>query len=235
MSVKIAVDISAVIAADISVSRLEEVLARIFGVGGTFLENDNIGHDLGTGITLESRVGKPDRAEKVSLLHNVAAHRAVLCVHRVGGRDKHHDTARTNLVKRLRKEVVVNCFRYLFRISLIRYRVISERNVADRHVHIVVGNDSLFKALNANVSVRIKVLRYKSRNAVKLYHSKALDLRAHFGGHSTHKVTDARTRLKKSAALKAESRKTVVHSLDNRNIGIVRVKSGAARGSVFLV
>ena len=232
--VKIAVDVCAVITVQVFVIRREEFLARISGIRRSLFENDNIGNDFGSRIALERRVRKSDRAEEIGLLHDVPSYGIFLAIHRIGRRDEHHDAAGTHLVERFCEEIVMNRARYLLRISLVRNRIVTERNVADRYVHVVIRNIRLFKALNTNVGIRIEVLGNQTGDAVKLNHSPTLYLFAHSRRHSTDKVTNTGRGLKQTAAVKAEVRKPVIHRLDYRYIGIVRVKGRASCKAVFL-
>ena len=237
MIVEIIVDIRTAIASRnrSGVRSFQEFLTGIICILCSLFQHQNIRNDLGTGISLEGGIRKTDSTQQVSVLHDVAAHSAVTAVHGVAGCDKHHDTAGSDLIQRLCKEIVVNRAGDLLRILLVRNGIVTKRHITDGHIHEVVGNISLLKALDAHIGIGIEVLGDQASNAVQLHHGPATDLGCHIRRHSTHEVTNAGRRLHHSAAGKAKLTEAVIHSLDHGNIRIMCIQGRASCASVFFL
>ena len=77
---------------------------------------------MSTADTVAAVVHPCNCTEKIGTLHNILTNRRILCVHSEGGCDKHHNAARSNLVNRLRKEIIVYCLCDSIRISFVNNR-----------------------------------------------------------------------------------------------------------------
>lgn len=131
------------------------------------MQENNIGHHFGPGVGLESVVGQTDRAQQVSPLRQILPHGGILCVHGVAAGDKGHDAARTYLVQRLGKEIVVNVEAQLV-IGGVIDGVLAERHVAHRQI-IEVLPVCLFKTGKGNIGVLIKLSGNAPGQIVQLY------------------------------------------------------------------
>ena len=81
--------------------------------------------------------------------------------------DERNNTARSNLIERLNKEVIVN-HQAVFVVRRVKDRKIAERNIADNDIKIVVGNLRILKALHLDIGVGIKHLSDLARNPIYL-------------------------------------------------------------------
>ena len=234
---KVAIHILAVIGALYRVAprRFEEVLTCISSIRCSLLQNQDIRYNLSAGISLESRIRKTDSTQKVRSLHDIAANRRILGIHGVAGCDEHHNAAGSYLIQALCKEVIVNCAGYFLWIGLVCNGIVTKGNIANCNIHKVIGDLGFLKALDAYICIGVKVFGNQTGNAVQLYHSPAAYLCAHICRHSTHKVTNTGRRLHHSAAGKAQLIQAVIHSLDNRNIGVMSVQGGTSCAAIFLI
>ena len=235
--VEVIVDVCAVpVAFDRSGVRcFQEVLASIIGVRCSLFQDQNIRHDLSAGVALESSIRKSNCAQQVGPLHDVATYRGIAAIHGIAGSDKHHDAAGSHLVQRLSKEIVVDGTGYLLGIVLVRNGVVAERNVANCHIHEVIRDVGLLKALDAHICIGIQVLSNQTGNAVQLHHRPATHLFTHICRHGAHEVTHAGRRFHHSAAGKAQMLQTVIHGLDDGNVGIMGVQGRTSCAAVFLL
>ena len=235
MAFKIAVDIRTIIATDVLIGSFQEVLTGIVSVCSSLFQHQDVCHDFGTGIALESIVRQSDGAQQVSMLHNVAAHRAVVAVHGIAGCDKHHNTAGSHLVQRFGEEIIVNSAGDLLRIILVSNGVVTERNIADCYIHEVIRDIGLLEALDAYICIGVQILGHHAGNAVQLHHGPAAHIGSHIRRHSTNEVTDTGARLHHSAAGKAQLLQTIIHSLDHRNIGVMGIQRRASCAGIFFI
>ena len=74
----------------------------------TFLQEDDVRYDLGSGVLFESVIGQADGPQQVGPLGQVLAGAAVFGVQRVPAGDKCHHAARADLVQGFGEEVVMD-------------------------------------------------------------------------------------------------------------------------------
>ena len=72
------------------------------------LQDENVRHDLCSGIALEGVIRQTDSADEVSSLGNILADGGVFLVHRTFACDQCHHTARSEFVEGLCKEIIVD-------------------------------------------------------------------------------------------------------------------------------
>ena len=219
----------------VAVVSLHKCFSGIERTGSTLLQDQNIGDNFRPCIALERGVRQPDRAEKVGLTGNVVSDGHILAVHGVAGRDEHHDAARSDFLKGLGEEIVMDRRRDFLRECPVYNGVVAEGDVSDCHVHVVVRDDRFLKALDAHVVLRVQVLGNQAGDVVQLYHGPAGDLRRHVCRHCPDKVSDAGRGFQHTPALEAEFLKPCIHGLDNLDAGIVGVGGAGSRRLVFLV
>src|SRR5580658_3786059 len=75
--------------------------------GSALAQEENVGRDFRAGIALECDIGKADCTDQVGTLREIGAYGLVLLVHGVAAGNQRHDAARTQLVERLGKEIIV--------------------------------------------------------------------------------------------------------------------------------
>ena len=116
-------------------------------------------------------------------------------------------------------------------IGRVVYLVVSERDVANGQVEEVPAVRG-FKTGHGNVCVGIELLCDPAGDAVQL-HAKEPGFR-HFLREKTEEIADAHGGLQDVARLEAHAADGLIHGLDDRGRGIVRVERGRSCGGVFL-
>ena len=134
----------------------------------TLLQNENIRNDFRSGITLEGVIRQTDSAEQVGSLCDILADCGIFLVHCSFARNECHNAARSEFIKGLCKEVVVDQELVLV-VSLVGNFEIPERHIAHNGVKEAVGEICFFKALCGNRGFLIKLLCDTRRNSIKLY------------------------------------------------------------------
>ena len=203
-----------------------------FNVDGsvTLLQEDDVGHHLRTGVGLERIVGQADRSQQLRPLRDVLTDFGRLLIHGIAGGHKGDHAARTHLIERLGKKVVVNG-KAEFVISPVVDLILSKGDIADGKVEEIppVGG---FKACHGNVRLGIELLGNAPGDAVQLHTVQAASL--HLLREKPKKVPDAHGRLQDVADLKAHVSNGFIDCLDNRGAGVVSVQRGSSGGGVFL-
>ena len=112
----------------------------------TLLQNQNIRNDLRSGVTLKGVVRQTDSTKQVGSLCNILTNCGIFLVHRSFARDERHNTARSEFIKGLCKEVVVDQELVLV-VSLVRNFEIPERHIAHNGIKEAVREICFLKAL----------------------------------------------------------------------------------------
>ena len=152
-----------------AVFRLAEVNPVLVDLNGVFsaLQKDDIRNHIGSGVGAERIVGQTNRPQQIRPLCDVLAGFGRLLVHRIAGGHERDHAARTHLIQRFCKKVVVNGKTELV-ISPVIYLILSERDVAHGEV-VKVFSVRCFKARDGNVRLGIKLLGNTSGDAVQLH------------------------------------------------------------------
>ena len=214
------------------VPNVKEALALVGGTGFPLLEHQNVRNHVGAG-SLKGGVGEADSADQVSLLHEVAAGSVAGRVQGAAAGDNSHNAAGAGLVQALGDKVVVDRFGDCCRVCLVGHAEVTERHVANYHVHVVVGDFGSFKALHAHVGVGIEVLCDIAGDLVQLNSRPGFHTAQHIRRHSAQEAAHARRGFQQSAAGEAQLCKAVIHTLDNGRLGVVCVQDGALGGLVL--
>ena len=194
------------------------------------LKKDNIRNDLRTGVGLEGVVGQADRAEEVRALCNILPCGAVLGVHGIAGGDEGHHAARTHLLQRFCKKVVVDGKTELVK-SPVADLILSKGYVAHGEVEEILSVGG-FKAGHGNIRLGIELLCDASRDGIQLH---AVEPAAfHALRQHTEEVAHAHAGLQNVARPEAHILHRVVNGADNGGAGVVGVEGGGAGGGVFL-
>ena len=222
----------------------------------TFLQEDYICRYLRAGIRLESVVRQTYSAHKVGTFRKVFTDFRVLLIQSTLCCDKSYNAVRRYLIQRFCEEVVVYQ-EILLVVPLVEYPVISERDVADSGVKVVVGESSFLISLYLNIRSLIELLCDTSGYAVKFNTVKAAFL-AHFLRHYPEEITHAHCRLQdipackplmcgiraalwactlrhRVSAAEAKSRKSLVNAVDYGRRGVMCVQHRAFGGGVFVL
>ena len=229
---KVLVDVSAAFP-DKGIFYRTERLAFIRSESSPFAQHYYVGDYFCPGVALESSIRQADSPQKVGVVHQVFANPVVVCVHRIPRGYECHKSSRAHLVKRLRKEVVVDCRSNSSGVGFVRNGIIAERHVAYGDVHVIIGYFCLFKALYAYIAVRIEVFCNVTGDVVQLDHCPGLDRALHIGRHSAYEVTNAAGGFEHSAALEAQVLKPLVHGAYNIYARIMGIEGACPGGLVF--
>ena len=202
-------------------------------VDGMFplLKKENIRCDFRSGVGFEGVVRQANRSQQFRPLRNISTHIRGSLVHRAFGCNKHNHAARSHLLQRLCKKVVVNQ-ETVFVKRFVRDFVIAKRYVADSDIKKVFAA-GLFKAPDLNLRIGIELPRNAAGDAVQ-FHAVESALAHAFRQH-TEEIANAAGRLQYVAALKAHVAQGFIHCSDNHRAGIVGVQGRAARRRIFLI
>ena len=194
------------------------------------LKKDNIRNDIRAGVGLEGVIGKADRAEEVCALGDILPCGAVLGVHGVAGGNEGHHAARTHLLQRFCKKVVVNGKTELVK-SPVADLILSKGHVAHGEVEEILPVSG-FKAGHGNIRLGIELLCDASRDGIQLpavepaaFHA----LRQH-----TEEVAHAHAWLQNVPGLETHILHRIVNGADNGGAGVMGVEGRGAGGGVFL-
>ena len=151
-------------------------------------------------------------------------------VHRIAGGHKGDHAARTYLIQRFGKKVVMDGKTELV-VSPVVDLILAKGDIADGKVEEIppVGG---FKARHGNVRLGIELLCDSAGDAVQLHTVQAASL--HLLREKPEKVSDAHGRLQDVAGLEAHAADSLIDCLDNRGTGVVGVQRGSPGGGVFL-
>lgn len=151
-----------------AVCRFAEVYPTRLHLGRTIplLQEDDIRGNFRTGIAGKGIIGQPDRAEQIGPLCQVFPYLRGFGVHRVFGGDESDDAARTYLIERFGKKVIMDVESQLV-VSLIQHLVIAKWHVANGEI-IEIPAVCGFKACHLDMGMGIKLLGDPSRYTVQL-------------------------------------------------------------------
>ena len=112
----------------------------------TLLQNKNVRNDFRPGISLKGVVRQTDSTKQVGSLSNILADSGIFLVHCAFARDERHNTARSEFIKGLCKEVVVDQELVLV-VTLVRNLEIPEGYIPHNGIKEAVGEVGFLKAL----------------------------------------------------------------------------------------
>ena len=196
------------------------------------LQEDNVAGDFGSGVGLKRIVGQSDSPDQVSPLCQILADSGVFLVQRTLGGDERDHAARTNLIQRLSKEIVVDQ-PVVFVVFLIPYFEIAKRHIADGHIKEAVRHLHLFKAIHGNAAVLIELLCDPSADGVD-FHTVDFAVR-HAVRQHTDEVANTAGRFQNISLPEAHLRKCLVHSPDDDRGGVKGGKGTGSGGGIFVL
>ena len=152
-----------------------------------------------------------------------------MLIHGVAGGHKGDHAARTHLIQRFGKKVVMDGKTELV-VSPVVDLILSKGHVADGKVEEIppVGG---FKACHGNVRLGIELLCDSAGDAVQLHTVQAASL--HLLREKPEKIPDAHGRLQDVAGLEAHVANGFIDCLDNRGAGVVGVQGRCSGRGVF--
>ena len=191
----------------------------------TLLQKQNIGCDSGACIGEEGVVGESNRAQQFRPLRNIAAHGGIQLVHGAFAGDECDDAARTNLVQRLGKEIVVDAEVVLV-IAGIRKGIRAEGHVAHGSIEVTIREGRMFKALYGDSGIRVQLLCNASGHAVQLYTVQFAAGHA-FGNH-TEEIADAASGFKDIALSEIHVFQRLIDRSDDHRRSVMGVQGGSS-------
>ena len=199
----------------------------------TFLQEDYICRYLRAGIRLESVVRQTDSAYKVGTFRKVFTDFRVLLIQSTLCCDKSYNAVRRYFIQRFCEKIVVYQ-EILLVVPLVEHSVISERNVADSGVKIIVGECSFLIPPYLNIRRLIELLCDTSGYAVQ-FNAVQTAFFTYFFGHNAEKVTYAHSRLQNVTSTETESRQSLINAVYDGRRGVVCVQHRAFCGCVFVL
>ena len=193
------------------------------------LEEDDIRHHVRPGIGTERIVGQTNRPQQLRAFRQILSDIRGLLIHGITAGDKSHNAARSHLIQRFGKEVVVNGESQLV-IRLVRDTVVAKRDVADGKI-IEIPLVRSFKTANCDIRVRIELSGNSPGNAVQLYAVQTAFL--HFLRQHTEEVTDAHGRLQDITLRKTHLTDGLINCTNHGRTGVVGIQRGSPRHFVF--
>ena len=133
-----------------------------------FLQENDIGDDLCTGVGLESVVGQTDRPQQVSPLRQITPHSGILGVQRIAAGDEGHNAAGTHPVQCFGEEIVVDR-KVEPAVLRVIYGILPKGYIADGEVEEVLGEAGILVALYSDVRLGIELLGDAPGNAVQFH------------------------------------------------------------------
>ena len=193
------------------------------------LQEDDVRDHIRARVCTECVFRQTDRTEEISAFSEVFPYLRGLLIHRVAGSNESNDAARTHLVERLGKEIVVNTETELV-VGLVIHLILAERHVADSQIEEVLAVGG-FKTGYGNISLRVELLCDPAGDAVQL-HAVETGIR-HFRREHTEEIANAHSGLQNVSRREAHVADSLVNGLDYCGRGIVRVQGGGSGCGVF--
>ena len=194
------------------------------------LQENDVGDYFRPGVGLERIVGQADSPQQLGPLGQIPAHGGILGVQGITGGEKRHNAARTHLVQRLGKEIIVDVEAQLV-VSRVIDRILTKGHVADCHIKKAVWKVYLFKPAHSDPGLWIEEGRDAPGDAVQLH---TVELTARHGlRQQAEEVADAAGGFQNVALLEAEIAQGLIDRLDNHGAGVVGVQGGGPGGGVL--
>jgi len=195
------------------------------------LQEQNVRSDFRVGVFRKCTAWQADRAQQVGALGEIFAHCAVLLVQCAFGCDERDNTARSHLIQRFRKKVVVN-EKIARAIPRFRQLVAAKRHIADGKVKGIIRQRHALKAVYGDIRFRVKLPCDPSADAVQ-FHAVQRSVLV-FLRQTTEEVANTHCRFQNGFRLDAHTGKSLIHFTNDHRCRVVRVQGGAARRCVFL-
>ena len=190
----------------------------------TLLQEDDVRYNLCASIGLEGIVGQADCAQQFRALRKIAAHIRRLLIHGVARGDKGHHAARTHLIQRLGKKVVVNRKTELV-VSPVVDLIVAKGYIADGQIEEVLPVRR-FKTCHGDMRLGIKLFGDSARDAVQFHTVQAAVL--HRLRQHAEEVAHAHRRFKDVPRGEAHIGYGFVDGTDYRRTGVVCVECRCA-------
>ena len=170
------------------------------GKGLPLLQKQDVAGHFRTGSGLERVVGQTDGPQQIGPLCDILSDVGVLLVHRALAGDKGDDAARSDLIQRPGKEIVVN-EKVVLVVPLVRHFERPKWHVADGGVKKAVREVCFLKPLDSDRGFLIELAGDTPADSVQLY---AVDfgVRQIFRAH-TNEVANTAGRFQQIAGLEA--------------------------------
>ena len=211
------------------------VLAKVYPIGFdlngsvSLLQEDDVGHDLGSCVCFESVVRQSDSTKQFCSLSDILTDFGRLLIHRVSARYESNNAARSHLVESLGEEIIVDG-ETEFVISPVVYLVLTERHVTNGEV-IEISSVGGLKASYGDVCLGVKLFCDSSGDAVQ-FHAVELAVLHRFG-QTTEEVADTHSGFKNIAGLKAHVANGFIDRLNDGRACIVSVQRRASCCGIF--
>ena len=196
----------------------------------TLLQEDNIRHNLGTGIGFERIVRQTDSTKELRPFSQILSYFAARGIHGVAAGHKGQHTTGAKLIQRLGEEVVVNGKAQPV-IGWVVDLILPKGNITDSQIEEVTAI-RLFKTGNGDVCLGVKLLGNPAGDGIQFHTVKAAV--THLIGEHTEEVAHTHRRFQDITALEAHVSNSFIHGLDYCGAGIVSVQRRASCCGIFL-
>ena len=160
---------------------------------------------------LKGIVRQADCPNQIGALGQIFPDRRIFLIHGSFAGDEGYNTTWTYLVQGLSEKVIVDQ-PMIFIVSFIHYLEIAERDVSNRYIKKAVRHLDLFKAIDGNMSVLIKLLGNPAADGIQ-FHTIEFAIRHIFRKH-TKKVADAAGRFQNISLLESHLSQRLINSTD---------------------
>ena len=197
-----------------------------------FLENEDVSHNIRTGISPECVVGKADGSQKVCPRGDIPADRFSTLIHGSAGGNYCHHASGTHQVQGFGDEIVMDQ-EILAVVAAVGQLIVSERNVPDDGIEEAVRKLCLLKALGCDGILLIKLPCDPCGDPVQFYavHPDVL----HAVRDHAHKIADAAGRLKDVASRKAHPSQHLIHAPDHHGRSVEGIQGRSSRRTIFFL
>ena len=200
------------------------------------MKEQDVGRNVCAGVGPERGVRQTEGPEQYRAFRQVFPNRRILLVHCVATRNERDQTARSDHVKRLREEVIVDAASQVRTapISRIEDRVVAERDVADGRVEEISRKSNIFEGFAVNVRIRVEFGGDAGRNRVQ-FDAGAPCACVQAFRHESEKMPNAHRGFEDVATRpKSESLHPFPDRLDDFWRRVMRIRRGCPRRCVLL-
>ena len=178
----------------------------------SFLENEDVSHNIRTGISPECVVGETDSSQEICPCSDILTNRFPSLIHGTTGSDHCHDASRTHQIQGLGDEIVVDK-EILAVVAAVDQLIVSKGDVSDDGIEKAVRKLRFLKALGSNGVLLVKLPCDPCGDSVQL-HAVHPDVLHAVRDHA-HEITDAAGRLKDVASRKPHPLQCLIHAPDH--------------------
>ena len=211
------------------------ILTKVYPVGFdlngtiTLLQEDDVGNNVRTGIRFESVVGQSNCTEQLCSLCDILSDFGGLLVHGIARGHEGDHAARSDLIQRFCKKVIVNGKTELV-VGPVVHLILAKRHIADGKI-VEIASVGGLKTRHGDVGLGIKLLCDTPCDVVQLH---AVELAVLHGfGQTAEKVAHTHGRFQNVACLESHLFDGIIDCLDDHGACVVGIQCGASRRRIL--